>query len=76
MPKTSRTLVFKHSDDMKDTFNIIKKLSEYKAGINLKTRRGDCIVHTTLSLTTIEKLFGDEFDMKHQTKRIILYKKE
>lgn len=76
MPKTSRTLVFKDTDNMKDTFNIIKKLSKYKAGINLKTRRGDCVVHTTLSVTTIEKLFGDEFDIKHQAKRIILYKKE
>ena len=74
MASTKNVVVFRKRAGTDGMIEIIKKVSQYKMPIRLKTRRGDCILETNLSQTTILNLFKG-WSVKHQTpKRIVLAK--
>lgn len=68
-------VVFKGYGNTDGVLYIVRKLSVYKAPIQIWTRRGDSYLETRLSASTIIKLFND-FEVKHQTEKRIVLKKE
>ena len=55
---------------------ILKKFGEYKSSLYMSTKRGDCKVVTELSVITVINLFCDEWKIKHQTPKRIVFEKE
>ena len=70
-----RNLVVVFKGGEKELLSILKKIGKFKAPIKLSTRRGDCILETKLSPTTIKNLFAD-WNVKHQTEKRIVLNKE
>lgn len=68
-------VIFKGYGYTDGILEIVNRLSAYKAPIQIWTRRGDSYLETRLAASTIIKLF-DDFNVKHQTEKRIVLKKE
>ena len=68
-------VIFKGYGNTQGILEIVNKLSAYKAPIQIWTRRGDSYLETRLAASTIIKLFN-EWEVKHQTEKRIVLKKE
>lgn len=74
MASRELVVIFKNYGNV---LEILKRISKYKAPVSIRTRRGDLVLDTQLAASTISKLFGDKWRVKHQTeKRIVLVKIE
>jgi len=77
MASRRKAIIFKKGGNTEDSIKIFKAIvrGRYKAPVEFATKRGDFIVKTELSESTIQKLIPD-WVIEHQTeKRVVFIKR-
>jgi len=76
MASRRRVMIFKHGGEANESIKIFEAIARgrFKTPVEFATKRGDFIVKTELSETTIQKLVSD-WAIEHQTEKRVIFRK-
>lgn len=76
MASKRKVIIFKKGGNSEESIKIFKAIvrEKYKTPIEFTSKRGDFIVKTGLSESTIQKLIPD-WVIEHQTQKRVVFKK-